>query len=67
MVTRRLFHNFLHLLFQYLFLDFLSTLLNAEDLNSKDSKESTESDEPSDKLALPDSILSIVIGGFVPR
>jgi hypothetical protein len=67
MATRHLFYHFLDLLFQYLFLDFLSTLLNAEDLNSKDSKESTDSEKPSDKLALPDSILSIVIGGFVPR
>jgi hypothetical protein len=67
MVTQHLFYYFLKLLFKYLFLDFLSTLLNAEDLNSKDPKESTESDEPSDKLALPDSVLSIVIGGFVPR
>lgn len=49
-------------------LDFLSTLLNAEDLNSENSEETAEEDiESSDKLALPDSALSIVIGGFVPR
>ena len=50
------------------FSDFLSTLLNAEDLNSENSEETVEENiESSEKLALPDSALSIVIGGFVPR
>lgn len=42
--------------------DFLSTLLNADDLDETDKDKKSK-----EKLMLPDAALSIVIGGFVPR